>query len=60
MGGVSQDTWIAVAFTAMAVTFRGGLLGPMRQEVNQGDNRQANALKAMKEAKKKMHRNYDA
>ena len=33
MGGVSQDTWIAVAFTAMAVTFRGGLLGAVRQEV---------------------------
>ena len=32
-GGVSQDTVIAVAFMATTVTFSGGLLGAVKQEV---------------------------
>ncbi len=41
MGGVSQDTRIVVAFTTTAVTFRGGLLGPVmrwKQECGSHEN----------------------
>lgn len=37
MGGVAQDTLMAVAVTATAITFSGGLLGAMCRNVEEAE-----------------------